>query len=96
MSITIWKSYHISISRPPGYKALALPDYWFQSAKQKIEQSRRLASGYVLSNVIKSEAAIDDTVSMFLEWLDAYASSQHPMDLDKFFSYLTFDVSHSL
>lgn len=60
--------------------------------KQKMERSKRLAPGYALSNVIKSEPAIDETISMFLNWLDAYASSQDPMDLDKFFTYLTFDV----
>ncbi|KAK8102239.1 hypothetical protein PG984_015385 [Apiospora sp. TS-2023a] len=86
------------LEKAPWYKALAIPDYRFQSAmsttdpKQKMERSRRLAPGYALSNVIKSEPAIDETVSMFLNWLDAYASSRKPMDLGKFFSYLTFDV----
>ncbi|KAK8071296.1 hypothetical protein PG997_011499 [Apiospora hydei] len=89
-------AYHFD--QAPWYKALALPDYRYQSAmsttdpKQKMERSRRLAPAYALSNVIKSEPAIDETAGMFLSWLDEYAASQNPMDLDKFFSYLTFDV----
>ncbi|KAK8042325.1 cytochrome P450 [Apiospora phragmitis] len=49
-------------------QTLAIPDYRFQSAmsttdpKQKRGRSRRLAPGYALSNVIKSELAIDKTV----------------------------------
>ncbi|KAK7917833.1 cytochrome P450 [Apiospora marii] len=64
------------LEKAPWYKALAIPDYRFQSAmsitepKQKMERSKRLAPGYALSNVIKSETAIDETVSMFLDWLN--------------------------
>ncbi|KAK6839281.1 cytochrome P450 [Apiospora arundinis] len=84
--------------RPPWYKAMALPDYRFQSAmsttdpKQKLDRSKRLAPGYAMSNVIKSEPAINETIEVFLDWLDSFASSKKPMDLDKFFTYLTFDI----
>lgn len=60
--------------------------------KKKVERSRNLASGYTLSNVIKSEDAITHTIEMLLDWMDKYAEDQRPMELDKFFTFTAFDV----
>lgn len=60
--------------------------------KKKVERSRNLASGYTLSNVIKSEDAITHTIELLLDWMDKYAENQQPMELDKFFTFTAFDV----
>lgn len=60
--------------------------------KKKVERSRNLASGYALSNVIKSEDAISRTIEMLLDWMDQYAEKGEPMHLDKFFTYTAFDI----
>jgi cytochrome P450 len=60
--------------------------------KKKAEKSRNLASGFQLSNVIKSEDAIGRTVELLLDWMDKHAETHEPMHLDKFFTYTAFDI----
>ncbi|RKU39859.1 hypothetical protein DL546_000216 [Coniochaeta pulveracea] len=60
--------------------------------KKKVERSRNLASGYSLSNLIQSEDAVSHTIEMLLDWMNKYAESQEPMELDKFFTFTAFDV----
>lgn len=80
------------------YKALAIPDYRFQSPmstldpKKKNEMSRYWAAGYTLSNTLRNEEAIDSVVRMFLSRLDGFADSGQSFDLDKYFTFMAFDV----
>lgn len=80
------------------YKMMHFPDRRFKNAMgetdpaTKNELSRHLASGYLLSNVLQAEPAIDDTVELLLGWLDQHADERRPIDLDRFFTYTTFDV----
>ncbi|KAK4247263.1 cytochrome P450 [Corynascus novoguineensis] len=80
------------------YELLQLPDYRYKppmatlDPKKKVERSRNLASGYTLSNVIKSEDAISRTIEMLLDWMNEYAEKSEPMHLDKFFTYTAFDI----
>ena len=58
----------------------------------KIKLSRHLAAGYLLTNLLQAEPAVDDTVELLLGWLDRHADKHRPIDLDRFFTYTTFDV----
>jgi len=60
--------------------------------KEKVERSKNLAPGYSLSNVLQSEEAVTRTIEMLLDWMDMYAESKKPMELDKYFTYAAFDV----
>lgn len=60
--------------------------------KVKIERSKAFASGYAQSNVIKYEEAINRMIEKLLGWMDKYADSGKPMELDEFISFTTFDV----
>lgn len=80
------------------YKALAIPDYRFQTPmsttdpKKKNERSRYFAAGYTLSNILQNEEAIDSTVRMFLSRLDKFAETGEGFELDKHFTFMAFDV----
>ena len=60
--------------------------------RQKNEKSKYVAGAYTVSNILRSEAHIDQTFKSFLGWLDTYSRTREPMDLSKFISYATFDV----
>lgn len=80
------------------YKAMALPDYRYQTPMSltdpilKNERSRHLASGWKLANILQNEEAVDDTVRLFTSRLDGYAESGEAFDLGMYFSFLAFDV----
>lgn len=80
------------------YKVVHFPDRRFRNAMgetdpaAKNELSRHLAAGYLLSNVLQAEPAVDDAVELLLGWLDRHADERRPVDLDRFFTYTTFDV----
>ncbi|KXX73194.1 Pisatin demethylase [Madurella mycetomatis] len=64
------------------YKTAAIPDYRFQTPmsttdpKRKIERSRNFTAGYAMSNVLRSERAIDGVISDFLAHLDSASKSR--------------------
>lgn len=58
----------------------------------KNELSRHLASGYLLSSILKSELAVDSTITLLLDWLDQHADEHKPIHLNDFFTYTTFDI----
>ncbi|KUI71583.1 Pisatin demethylase [Cytospora mali] len=80
------------------YKIVHFPDRRFKNAMgetdpaTKNELSRHLASGYLLSSVLQAEPAIDETVELLLGWLDKHADERRPIDLDRFFTFTTFDI----
>lgn len=80
------------------YKIVHFPDRRFRNPMgetdpaTKIELSRHLAAGYLLTNLLQAEPAVDDTVELLLGWLDRHADGHEPIDLDRFFTYTTFDV----
>jgi hypothetical protein len=43
--------------------------------------------------VIKSEPALDVNIWKLVEWMNKYADEKKPMDLDKFFTYVAFDIT---
>lgn len=80
------------------YKIVHFPDRRFRNPMgetdpaTKNELSRHLAAGYLLTNLLQAEPAVDDTVELLLGWLDKHAGDHKPIDLDRFFTYTTFDV----
>ena len=60
--------------------------------KDKNECSKYLSTGY-LQHVSKSEPAMDTNISKFIGWMDKFAKEKKPMDLDKFFTYVSFDTT---
>ncbi|KAI0906806.1 cytochrome P450 [Ustulina deusta] len=84
--------------KSPWYKLMAFPDWRFQSPlstiepKAKNERARWLASGFSTTNVIKTESNMDRQIIRLKNWIDKYAESKKPMELDKFLTYCTFDV----
>lgn len=80
------------------YKALAIPDYRFQTPmsqtdpKTKNQMSRNFSSGYTLTNVLQNEQSIEDVVKMFLERLDDFAAKGKAFDLARYFTFMAFDV----
>ncbi|KAI1846989.1 hypothetical protein JX265_006814 [Neoarthrinium moseri] len=81
------------------YRIVCFPDYRFSTPfsmvdpKEKNECSKYLSTGYLQHNVIKSEPALDKSMSKLFRWMDKYANEQKPMDLDKFFTYVAFDIT---
>lgn len=80
------------------YKMSTFPDWRYQNPmsivdpKRKVELSKQFASGYTLTNALKSEEAQDGLVVQLLEWIDKFAASGGPMELDKFITFFTFDL----
>lgn len=80
------------------YKMSTFPDWRYQNPmsitdpKRKVELSKQFASGYTLSNALKAEAAIDGLVGQLLDHMDAFALSGKPADLDRYLTFLTFDL----
>ena len=63
-----------------------------RNPKAKIERSKAFASAYAQSNVVQYEEAITPLISKLGQWMARYAESGEPMELDKFISYMAFDV----
>lgn len=61
--------------------------------KEKNECSKYLSGGYLQHNVIRSEPALDKDIAQLLGWMNKYADEKKPMDLDKFFTYVAFDIT---
>lgn len=61
--------------------------------KDKNECSKYLSTGYLQHNVIKSEPAMDTNISKLIGWMDKFAEEKKPMDLDNFFTYVSFDIT---
>ncbi|KAJ2986631.1 hypothetical protein NUW58_g4933 [Xylaria curta] len=84
--------------KSPWYKLMAFPDWRFQSPlstiepKAKNERARWLASGFSTTNALRTEQNMDRQISRLKSWIDKYAESGKPMELDKFITYCTFDV----
>ncbi|KAK6074257.1 cytochrome p450 oxidoreductase [Seiridium cupressi] len=80
------------------YKMSTFPDWRYENPmsitdpKRKVELSKHFASGYTLTNALKSEVAIDGLVVLLLERMDEFAASGSPMNLDQYVTYLTFDL----
>ncbi|KAL4816232.1 cytochrome P450 [Aspergillus spinulosporus] len=86
------------IPKAPWYRVLALPDRRFQTpmsttdSKRRVELAKNVASAYTLSNVIKSEKYMNETISLMLDRFDQFSDKQQPVEFDHWFNYLAFDI----
>lgn len=66
------------------YKIVHFPDRRYRNPMgetdpaTKNELSRHLAAGYLLTNLLQAEPAVDDTVELLLGWLDRHAEERKP------------------
>ncbi|KAK1753120.1 benzoate 4-monooxygenase cytochrome P450 [Echria macrotheca] len=80
------------------YKVIAFPDGRFENPMSatdpavKNELSRHLAPAYTLPNILRSEETVGQTIDLLFGWLDKFAASGDPVDLDKYFTFTTSDV----
>lgn len=82
----------------PFYNIGAIPDYRYQTTfstrdpKAKVDRSKNFLPAYALSSILQSEPQIDNVWIKFLDWMDKFAQTGKPMDLDRYLSYATLDV----
>lgn len=80
------------------YKMSTFPDWRYQNPmstvdpKRKVELSKQFASGYTLTSALRSEESMDGLVAGLLGWMDKFAASGEPMELDRYVTFLTFDL----
>lgn len=80
------------------YKMSTFPDWRYENPmsitdpKRKVELSKHFASGYTLTNALKAEESIDRLVLRFLDRMNEFATSGSAMKLDRYITYLTFDL----
>jgi cytochrome P450 len=80
------------------YKVMALPDHRFQTPmsevdpKKRVERAKNVAAAYSLSHIIKFEPYLDEAISLLEKRLGELASTNKPVEFDKWFNYMAFDV----
>lgn len=57
-----------------------------------MERARNVAAGYALSNIIKSEPFLDESISLLRKQWTRLAEEKKPVEFDKWFNYLAFDI----
>ncbi|KAI4154612.1 MAG: hypothetical protein LQ340_001558 [Diploschistes diacapsis] len=62
------------------------------SAKKFAITQKKIAKGYMLSNVLKAEADFDETIRRFENCIDSLAEAGEPIQLDAWFTYFAFDL----
>ncbi|KAH8651070.1 cytochrome P450 [Xylariales sp. PMI_506] len=92
--------YLASVRKGEWYRIFVFPDWRFPSAisiqdpKVKAEFMKYMSNaGFLLHNVLKYEGVMDNLMGRLVGWMDDYASTGKPMDLDKFFTYVAFDIT---
>ncbi|KAH8898560.1 cytochrome P450 [Thozetella sp. PMI_491] len=81
------------------YRIARFPDYRFNTPfsmldpKDKNECAKYITTGYLLHNILKCEPAMDKNIKQLWAWMDKFAIEKRPMDLDKFFTYVAFDIT---
>lgn len=76
----------------------SLPDYHYVNQmseldhRRHIEKNRNIASGYALSNIIKSEQHVDAVLELFTNAMDEAAKSDKPFKFETWFTFYAFDV----
>jgi cytochrome P450 len=77
---------------------MALPDHRFQTPmsevdpKRQVARAKNIASAFTLSNLLKSEKYMDDLIQLFHTRLEQFADNGEPVEFDKWFNYLAFDI----
>ncbi|PYH94298.1 cytochrome P450 [Aspergillus ellipticus CBS 707.79] len=93
---------HANIPKLTGqgswYSIFSLPDYHYvnqmseRDPQRHIRKSRNVASGYALSNIIKSEPQVDALLTLLEDQFDQLIAAGQPVEFDRWFNYFAFDV----
>ncbi|KXJ96464.1 cytochrome P450 [Microdochium bolleyi] len=82
------------------YQIFVFPDWRYpapvsvQDPKEKAEFMKYMSNaGFLLHNVLQYEGTIDENISKLKGWMDKHAADGSQMDLDKFFTYMAFDIT---
>ncbi|KAE8148707.1 cytochrome P450 [Aspergillus avenaceus] len=87
-----------NIAKGSWYSIFSIPDYHYVNQMSELDlhlhirKSRNVAAGYSLSNIIKSEAYVNDLLVLLGKQLDRIAESGQPVEFDRWFNYFAFDV----
>lgn len=60
--------------------------------KEHVRKQRNVASGYALSNIIKSEPYVDATIELLVQSLNRLSQAGEKVDFDRWFNYCAFDI----
>lgn len=80
------------------YKVMALPDHRFQTPmsevdpKRQVARAKNIASAYTLTNLLKAEKYMDQLIELLVTRLGQLADAQKPVEFDKWFNYMAFDI----
>ncbi|KAI0177755.1 benzoate 4-monooxygenase cytochrome P450 [Pestalotiopsis sp. NC0098] len=81
------------------YRVFVFPDWRFplsmsiQDPKKKADFMKYLSNaGFSLTNILQREPDMDEQIKLLLGWIDKYAAGDEPMALDKFLTYIAFDI----
>ncbi|KAI1336932.1 cytochrome P450 [Xylariaceae sp. FL0016] len=92
--------YLASIPKGDWYRVFVFPDWRspaaiaIQDPKYKAEWMKYMSNaGFLLHNVLQYESIMDENMIKLMGWLDRYAEQNKGMDLDKFFTYVAFDIT---
>ncbi|KAM0808970.1 putative Cytochrome P450 [Seiridium cardinale] len=79
-----------------SFFALAGPSYQSPFSTidpaRKAELTRNYAAGFSLSNILRNEEAMNDTVGLLLDRLNGLCGKAEPVDLDKWIDFCSFDL----
>ncbi|KAH7040011.1 cytochrome P450 [Microdochium trichocladiopsis] len=82
------------------YRIFVFPDWRYPAAisildpREKAEFMKYMSNaGFLLHNVLQYEGTIDENIAKLKRWMDRHAVEGRQMDLDKFFTYMAFDIT---
>ena len=87
-----------SLVKPAAYDLFAIPNLNYQnlmsqqSIPQHTEMLRNVSAGYTMSNVIKSESAIDEAIALLERGLDVEIAANRPVEFSQWLHFATWDI----
>ena len=80
------------------YRPMAVPNSNYNNLMSERDPKKyaamrsNVASAFTLSNVLRNEAVIDQTITLFEDRLDEQATQKEPLELSRWLSFLTYDL----
>lgn len=60
--------------------------------KRQVARAKNIASAYTLTNLLKAENYMDQLIELLVTRLGQLADAQKPVEFDKWFNYMAFDI----
>lgn len=60
--------------------------------KRQVVRAKNIASAFTLSNLLRAEPHMDKLIELFMRRLGEFADAQKPVEFDKWFNYMAFDI----